>query len=382
VSTVANTPAADSAFLPKDGLQSLVELLQREGFTVIGPRLEQGAVVYGELHSVEDLPRGWTDEQAPGSYRLRPGDPDRFFGFAAGPQSWKPFLFPPLETVHTAERKAGGQWEMHTPAGPTPRYAFFGVRACDLAAIRIQDRVFVEGPYVDPQYQARREQALVIAVNCTGASASCFCTSMHTGPRCTSGFDLALTEIDQGFLIEIGSPAGETLLGKLPTRPAAADEQAAGASARQRAIDQIERRFDTTDIHDLLLDNLDHPQWQNVAARCLSCANCTLVCPTCFCHSVSEVAELSGERVERRRQWDSCFNLDFSYMNGGIVRNQIRSRYRQWLTHKLATWIDQFGASGCVGCGRCITWCPVGIDLTAEVAAIRATATPREGAAT
>jgi ferredoxin len=96
-----------------------------------------------------------------------------------------------------------------------------------------------------------------------------------------------------------------------------------------------------------------------------------MVCPTCFCASVQETTDLSGEQVDRRRQWDSCFNFDFSYLNGGVVRDQVRSRYRQWLTHKLATWWDQFGLSGCVGCGRCITWCPVGIDLTQEVAALR-----------
>jgi ferredoxin len=96
-----------------------------------------------------------------------------------------------------------------------------------------------------------------------------------------------------------------------------------------------------------------------------------MVCPTCFCSSVEDVSDLSGEHVERRRHWDSCFNFSFSYMNGGNVRDNTRSRYRQWLTHKLGSWIEQFGASGCVGCGRCITWCPVGIDLTEEVAAIR-----------
>lgn len=96
-----------------------------------------------------------------------------------------------------------------------------------------------------------------------------------------------------------------------------------------------------------------------------------MVCPTCFCSSVHDVADLSGDNVERIRQWDSCFNLDFSYTKGGTVRDNTRSRYRQWLTHKLASWQDQFDSLGCVGCGRCITWCPVGIDLTEEVQAIR-----------
>lgn len=194
---------------------------------------------------------------------------------------------------------------------------------------------------------------------------------MNTGPRCRQGFDLALTELEEGFLVEVATAAGEEILQELESEQVSDAQESEAASAQQQAVDQIEREFDTTDIRDLLLSNLEHPQWDDVAERCLSCTNCTMVCPTCFCSSVEEVSDLSGERVERQRVWDSCFNVEFSYMNGGLVRNNVRSRYRQWLTHKLASWIDQFGTSGCVGCGRCITWCPVGIDLTEEVTAIR-----------
>jgi ferredoxin len=196
---------------------------------------------------------------------------------------------------------------------------------------------------------------------------------MKTGPRVSDGFDLALTELPSGFVVEIGSDLGAEIVAELPTQDVEDETLGQAAAARQQAVDQITRRMDTEGIRDLLLGNLEHPRWEEVATRCLSCTNCTMVCPTCFCSSVNEVTDLQGDHVERQRQWDSCFNFDFSYMNGGVVRNQIRSRYRQWLTHKLASWIDQFGTSGCVGCGRCITWCPVGIDLTEEVAAIRGT---------
>jgi ferredoxin len=194
---------------------------------------------------------------------------------------------------------------------------------------------------------------------------------MNTGPRCRTGFDLALTELADGFTIESGSDAGQEIFDSLTQQQVSRQQLRDAEAARQRAVDQITRRLDTDGIRDLLLSNLEHPRWNEVAERCLSCSNCTMVCPTCFCSSVKEVTDLQGDQVERQRQWDSCFSVDFSYMNGGIVRNQIRSRYRQWLTHKLASWIDQFDTSGCVGCGRCITWCPVGIDLTEEVAAIR-----------
>ena len=366
----AGDPNISEFFLSKPHLQQLIDSLEKQGYQVIGPTIDQGAIVYAEIHSVDQLPQGWTDQQEPGQYRLERRDDEAWFGYVVGPHSWKRYLFPPLATVTVADRTAAG-WTMTTPDGPVPKYAFLGVRACELAAIKIQDRVFLEGAYVDPIYRARREQAFVIAVNCTLAGTNCFCTSMNTGPRCRSGFDLALTELPDGFLVEVGSDSGAEVVDKLQARVAELEECQAAEIARQQAVSQITKRLDTTDIRNLLLTNLEHPRWADVATRCLSCTNCTMVCPTCFCTSVSEVSDLQGDHVERERKWDSCYNLDFSYMNGGNVRNDIRSRYRQWLTHKLASWIDQFGSSGCVGCGRCITWCPVAIDLTVEVAAIR-----------
>lgn len=360
----------NTCFLPLEQFARLFEVLQSRGYEIIGPTLDQEAIVYDRLSSIDDLPRGWTDIQKPGSYRLKARDDQALFGYNVGPHSWKKNLFPPVSTLSVADRTEAG-WQFHESAEAPPQYAFLGVRACELAAMQIQDKVFVGGPYVDPQYQQRRRQALVIAVNCTQAASTCFCTSMNTGPRCQQGFDLALTELADGFQIDIGSELGEEILQELETSDVTADQESAATAARQCAVDQIEREFDTTDIRDLLLSNLEHPQWNDVADRCLSCTNCTMVCPTCFCSSVEEVSDLSGDHVERQRQWDSCFNVEFSYMNGGLVRNSIRNRYRQWLTHKLASWIDQFGTSGCVGCGRCITWCPVGIDLTEEVKAIR-----------
>ena len=359
-------------FLEHDRLQSLLDVLTTEGFEVVGPKIDQGAIVYDRLTNASELPRGWTDEQEAGQYRLRRRDDEALFGYVVGPHSWKKYLFPPQITLLRTQ-KFGQGWTFTAPPDDPPRRALLGVRACELAAIAIQDRVFAGGEHVDPLYVERRRRLFLVAVNCTQSAATCFCTSMGTGPRCTAGFDLALTELAGGFVVEVGTDAGQRILGQLATRPVAADELADAEALRQRATQQA-RSLDKDSVHDLLLSNLQHPRWSDVAERCLSCANCTMVCPTCFCSSVEDVSDLASENIERQRHWDSCFNLDFSYMNGGAVRQQIRARYRQWLTHKLATWIDQFGSSGCVGCGRCITWCPVGIDLTAEVAAIGETA--------
>jgi ferredoxin len=356
-------------FLTTSDLQLLIDALAARGYSIVGPTLQQSAIVYDRITKLSDLPRGWTDDQQPGQYRLRRRDDDECFGYVVGPHSWKKFLFPPLTTLLHSRKSAEG-WEFEVPADEPPQLALLGVRACELAALAIQDRVFMGSEYVDPVYAERRRRLFIVAMNCTQAASTCFCVSMETGPKCRSGFDLALTELASGFLVEIGSDIGREVLSSLPCRPATSAELSEGDVRRQRATQQS-RHLDTSDVHDLLLSNLQHPRWANVADRCLSCANCTMVCPTCFCSSIDDISDLQGENVERQRRWDSCFNLDFSYMNGGAVRPTIRSRYRQWLTHKLATWIDQFGTSGCVGCGRCITWCPVGIDLTEEVAAIR-----------
>ncbi len=362
--------ATGLAFIEKLGIGQLIFALRGLGYCVVGPKLEQNAIIYAELESADELPIGWSDVQEPGRYRLRKNDTESYFAYNVGPHSWKQFLFPPRLTVATADRCEDG-WRMAVPEAKVPKYAFLGVRACELAAIAIQDRVFMRGETVDTTYRDRRESAFLIAVQCTQAASTCFCSSMGTGPCCSAGFDLALTEIDEGFVIETGTEAGAAVLAKLDHHPATPAHSRAAAIERQKAVDQISKHMNTEDIRDLLMRNLEHPRWDSVAERCLSCSNCTMVCPTCFCSTVSEVADLQGDHVERQRTWDSCFNPDFSYIAGGSVRKDTRSRYRQWLTHKLASWHDQFDSSGCVGCGRCIAWCPVGIDLTEEVSLIR-----------
>ncbi len=359
------------------GLTDLIKALQDAGYRVVGPTVAGGAVVYGDLTDASALPWGWTDEQDAGVYRLRKADNGRAFGYSVGPHSWKQYLFPPERLLWRGHVDDDGRFDAHEVSDPPTRTAFVGVRGCEIAAIEIQDQVFLGGPYVDESYRQRRESILIVAVQCTTAASTCFCSSMGTGPAVERGFDVALTEIegeegdDFRFLVEAGSDRGAALLTHLPITVAAPLDIAAARSAVKSTAEGMVRRIDTEGIHDLLLENLDHPHWDEIAERCLACTNCTMVCPTCFCTNVEDVSDLTGREVERRQTWDSCFTGGHSYLHGGSVRASIKSRYRQWLTHKLATWIDQFGTSGCVGCGRCITWCPVGIDLTAEVATFR-----------
>jgi ferredoxin len=369
--------------LDRSGLDDLIGALADRGYTVIGPRVRDGAIVYEGISSVADLPAGLTDEQEGGTYRLHERGDDALFGFNNGPNSWKHHLFPPNLTLWKAKRAEGGGIAYEEQDEERPRFAFVGVRSCDLAAIGIQDRVFIGDLHVDADYDARRRDAFIVAVNCSKAGNTCFCVSMDTGPRADSGYDLALTELLDGehrFLVEVGSERGEELLGALDGREAGDEDRSAADAVSERCAQEMGRALDTDGIKELLYRNLEHPRWDEVSERCLTCGNCTLVCPTCFCHTVEDMTDLAGQEAEHVRRWDSCFTLEHSYIHGGSVRNSAPSRYRQWMTHKLATWIDQFGTSGCVGCGRCITWCPVAIDITEEAAAIRATDLgPEEG---
>ena len=265
-----------------------------------------------------------------------------------------------------------------TSPGDTRPTALLGVRSCDLSAVGIHDTVLTGRGFADAHYAQRREGAFVIAVACSDPGGTCFCVSMGTGPRPEQGrgapFDLSLTELlapEHRFVVEVGSERGAGLLDEIGAARAAPDEVAAADAVSEQAAQRMGRRLDTDGIRDLLYASVDSPRWDDVASRCLACTNCTMVCPTCFCTTVEDVSDLSGESADRHRVWDSCFNAEFSYIHGGTVRESTRSRYRQWMTHKLASWHDQFGSSGCVGCGRCVTWCPAAIDITEEAAALR-----------
>ncbi len=363
-----------SFFLAHNRLQDLILALQQAGYSCIGPQVRDQAIVYDVLEHADQLPWGVRDHQSPGHYRLEKISEHQAFSWANGPQAIKPILFKPRETVWKVTRNDEGKL-IFQPENPseTP-VAIIGARSCDLAAMDIQDKVFLEKDHVDNRYRDRRHNLFIVAVNCTYSSSNCFCVSAGTGPCVKNPYDILMTELENGFTVNSGSEKGKRVLDKL-NLSAANVEQCKHSKERVEQAAQMQTKRIPMDnargLRDLLFSNLDHPRWEEVADRCLSCGNCTSVCPTCFCHSEVDVPSLDGSTSDHQREWDSCFTAGHSYLNGsGVLRDDTRKRYRQWLTHKVGSWFDQFDTSGCVGCGRCITWCPVGIDITEELAAI------------
>lgn len=356
----------EAGFLPRTRFQALLDALREAGYRCIGPRSRDGAVVYDTLSRSEEFPQGIRDRQAPGVYRLVRTTSPRFFSWANGPQALKPLLFAPKEHLWRAERAPEGGIRFIEIQPPAEPLAVIGVRACDLAALRLQDQHFLNGSFTDPYYSARRRNLFLIAVHCTHPAKTCFCASTGDGPRATRDFDLALNELDDGYLVQVGSDKGGALVAQLPLVPVMEAQRQTADHQVEAAAQQQVRRLPSRNLRDALFANLSHPRWDHVAERCLACGNCTSVCPTCFCHSDADETALDERQTHHVRQWDSCFTQGHSYIHGMTLRADTRTRYRQWLTHKLGSWHDQYGRSGCVGCGRCIAWCPVGIDITEE----------------
>ncbi|KTD68667.1 MULTISPECIES: 4Fe-4S dicluster domain-containing protein [Legionella] len=362
-----------SYFLPYNRLQHLLQGLIDAGYSCVGPQVRDGAIVYDVLQHMDQLPWGIQDDQTPGSYQLKKIDKHKAFAFANGPQAIKPILFKPQETVWKVVRNDEGKLIFQPYLAEEKPVAIIGARSCDLSAMSIQDKVFIESKHPEPRYKKRREQLFVVAVNCSYSSNNCFCVSAGTGPEVKNPYDLLMSEVDDGFVVNVGSERGQAIIAGLQlTKAKVAQCKKANQNVAQAAAMQTKRipLDNQRGLRDLLFSNLNHPRWEEVAERCLSCGNCTSVCPTCFCHSEIEKPSLDGTSSEHQREWDSCFTAGHSYSSGKVIRDDTSKRYRQWLTHKVGSWFDQFDTSGCVGCGRCVSWCPVGIDLTEELASI------------
>ncbi len=368
--------AARQLFLARSDFDALIGALRASGRTVIGPTIRDGAIVYDEIESAAMLPAGMGDEQSAGRYRLTDRGDGLLFGYTVGPTSWKRFTFPPQLNIAEARRAGGVAFDQ--PPVEVPQLAFLGVRACEIAALAVQDRVFLGGQFTDEDFRARRKAALVVAVQCTTYSSTCFCSSMGTGPAVRGGYDILLTEIEDGFVVQVGSPSGAAIVTQLPTRKPTHAETGAAIDSVEAVRAGLGEPLPMAGVDERLKQQLENPHWGVVADRCVECGNCTMACPTCFCTASVERSDMEGRLSVTERVWDSCFDVNFARVAGGDFRGRPRDRYRQWLTHKFSSWMDQFGSFGCVGCGRCIAWCPVAIDVREELEAIAPVVPPVE----
>lgn len=355
----------------QEQFDQLLAHLKGEGRKLFGPTKRYEVITVLEIDSAQDLPIGMTDEQEPGFYRIKPREDKAYFGFRSPQDTWKKLFFPACETLWTMDKDAKGCVTFHETSAPDEKWALIGIHPCDLSALLVLDRVFNKQLANYRQYHKRRENTFVLAANCTSSASTCFCTSMGTGPKAQEGYDIALTEVinakEHYFILQCGTKQGEDLCKKLALSPAPEVACKTADSLIEKNKKQQVRKVDAANLHKMLQNKWHHPRWDNVAERCINCSNCTMSCPTCFCNNLHDNVSIDGSHVDRIQSWESCFNLSHSYAHGGSVRHSAKSRYRQWLTHKFGTWWDQFGLSGCVGCGRCITWCPVGIDVTEEL---------------
>lgn len=351
-------------------LTKLIEL----GFIVIGPKVKDDAIILDQIMGIDELACGYQDRQKAGSYTLEKTAQPTFFGYAVGPHSIKNILHPSQRRIWQAYKNDDTSFSIVKESLPEQKIALVGIRSCDIEAIKVLDRVFLKSGFINDHYKALRDNLLIISATCSKPSSVCFCTSMGHGPRPDS-FDINLTEIYQDnnpiFVAHSRSEKGFTILKSLDFTNTTSDECDEEEKIYQNAVKNITKTMPTQNLAQFLSTTYNYAHWDEVASRCLACGNCTMVCPTCFCTTVTDHSDLTGSHSERWLWWDSCYTNDFSYIHGGSVRKTIKSRYRQWLTHKLSTWHEQFGTSGCVGCGRCIVWCPVAIDITEEVKALQ-----------
>jgi len=275
------------------------------------------------------------------------------------------FIYPSRQNLFDIDRKTG-KYEAVFPKRINKRL-IFAIHPCDMHAISVLDKTFL-GQFKDAYYKKLRQETVTVVLNCNQACDSGFCASMGTGPflQLKDGFDIALTAKLNDYLVEFGSEKGKRIFEKADGLKDAKRRDFSEKEKIQAMAEQsFEKRLDTAGLPELLMRNLDHPVYKRTAeSRCLGCTNCTMVCPTCYCYNVVDKTSYDLKSTTRSRYWDSCQELNFAKVHEGNFRSSREARLRQFVTHKLATWVEQYGCFGCIGCGRCMTWCPTKIDLT------------------
>lgn len=281
----------------------------------------------------------------------------------------KEFFFPQFEPM-LLKTVQGGLLDVKD----NTKRVVFGIRSCDVSALNIADRFFYLSGHIDPYYERRRKNTLLISIVCNVPDAACFCNGLGTGPYLKEGFDIQLYDLGNRYLLQAGSKEAERLLRRyafLMQRPGKADiEDQYEIELSSKAL--FQKRIKLEAARQMMLQGkVGDEFWQDVASRCFECGGCVYECPLCTCFTVMDRAYENGT-VERTRLWDTCFFKGFTRMAGGALPNEKRiSRTKRWFNHKLIHYPETLGAFGCVGCGRCTITCPGRIDMATVVSRMK-----------
>ncbi len=351
--------------LEKNSIEDLFKNLTKL-YKVYAPKLKDGFISYDWVSSIHELSFGYRNHESPGYYSLE--RQEGYFTYTHPVDSFKKLLRPSEEVLLTIKIK--NNRIVFEDSAQADKVALFDVRSCDLSALKIMDKVYLNAPYRDKHYETKRENLFIVAVDCAFATKTCFCSYMNTGPHCKEGFDILLTELEDVFIVQVASSRAWEVLEGIPLGAVTEKHMEEKRAIEERVRESMKFGVNTQGLRDALYSKMDIEHYENVGKRCLACTSCTQVCPTCFCFDIVEITDTDLTTSRRVRVWDSCFSPSFATVHRFNIRESVASRYRQWLMHKFAYWIDQFGSFGCVGCGRCITWCPVGIDIREEVSRV------------
>ncbi|MGD0276344.1 MAG: 4Fe-4S dicluster domain-containing protein [Syntrophales bacterium] len=329
----------ENRLIKKDQLAGIVKKISEERL-VFAPVKQEGQVLFKALEKGEEpLVRYANSKNAP-----------------------KNFFFPHTELMMKYTRTPKGM--TFKEKGPeAPEAVLFGVRPCDARSLVLLDRLFDQEKYRDNYYIERRARITVISMACVHPPyATCFCTSVDGAPVSSDGADILITDVEDNYLVEFLSEKGQKYLSYFGN--AAADEAAVARKeeiARQ-AASEIKSHIPAKEIKPILDVNFEHPFWNTIHQKCLACGTCTFLCPTCHCFDISD--EVKGADGIRIRNWDSCmFPLFTLETSGHNPRTTQKERWRQRAMHKFKYYVDNFNAIACVGCGRCVMYCPVNIDI-------------------